>query len=306
MILVVGSVAYDNLETPAGKRDNVLGGAAVHFSTAASFFSQVAMVGVVGPDFEDQHITFLRSRGIDTSGIVVNPQGKTFRWSGHYLNDINHAETLATELGVFASFEPKLSSDHAQTSHLFLANIHPRIQASVLDQMPVVKFVAMDTMNYWITTAREDLQKVIKRVDAIFVNDMEAKMLTHQKNVMNAAAEIMNWGPKVVIIKRGEHGALLFTKDFVFSAPGMPLGLIVDPTGAGDSFAGGFMGYLARSGNGSEEHLRRAAVFGSVMASFQVQDFGLDRMRTLTTADIEQRLKQFKTLSDFSGHAVFG
>ncbi|OGQ23594.1 MAG: sugar kinase [Deltaproteobacteria bacterium RIFCSPLOWO2_02_FULL_44_10] len=305
-ILVVGSVAYDDLETPSGKRDRVLGGAASHFSTSASFFSPVSLVAVVGGDFDERHISFFQKRGIDISGLQMIPEGKTFHWTGHYLNDINHAETLETRLGVFEYFRPQLTEQHRSIPFVFLANIHPELQLSVLEQVKAPKLVAMDTMNFWITSTRDQLQKVIERVDILFVNDNEAKMLTGEKNVTKAASQMMGWGPKVIVVKRGEHGALLFGQDFVFSAPGMPLAHIVDPTGAGDSFAGGFIGYLAKSQSALDEaHLRRAAICGSVMASFQVEDFSLDRMRTLTAMDIERRYRDFKSLSDFPDTAIF-
>lgn len=304
-ILVVGSVAYDDLETPAGRQKRVLGGAASHFSTSASFFEKVAIVGVVGRDFDPEHIAFFKERGIDTSGLEI-AEGKTFFWAGHYLNDINHAETIETQLGVFESFDPKLSERHRRIPYLFLGNILPQLQLKILEQMSDPKLVAMDTMNYYITKHREPLQKVIERVDILLVNDNEAKMLTDETNITLAAAKLMAWGPRVVVIKRGEHGALLFTKDFVFSAPGMPLAQIVDPTGAGDSFAGGFVGYLAKEGaHLDEKSLRRAAICGSVMASFQVEDFSLHRMKTLRPIDIDRRFREFRALSDFSDGAIF-
>ena len=304
-ILVVGSVAYDNLETPAGRRDDVLGGAATHFSAAASFFTAVHLVGVVGGDFEPAHIEFLRNRGIDLAGLKVIRNGTTFRWSGHYLNDLNQAETLQTHLGVFATFDPELSAHHRERPYLFLANIHPALQLKVLDQMRAPRLRAMDTMNLWIRTERETLQKVIERVDLIFVNDAEARLLTGEKNVTTAARQIMSWGPRYVVVKRGEHGAMLFSGDQVFAAPALPIERVVDPTGAGDTFAGGFLGCVARSGAVDEGTLRRAVVCGSVMASFQVEDFGLDRLRQLTPGEIEGRFAAFRDLSSFSHHPIF-
>lgn len=304
-ILVVGSVAYDNLETPAGKRERVLGGAATHFSTTASFFTDVALVGVVGGDFDPANIAFFQSRKIDCSGLQVIPQGKTFHWSGHYMNDINHAETLATELGVFATFDPKLQPQHCERSTVFLANIHPKLQLSVLNQTKSPRFVAMDTMNYWITTERDALQKVIERVNMLFVNETEVKQLTNETNVTRAAHKVMSWGPKAIAIKRGEHGSLLFHGDAVFIAPAFPHASVTDPTGAGDSYAGGFLGSLTRAGTFDAESFKRAAIVGSVMASFQVEDFGLDRMRRLTTPEIEGRFQKFLTLSQFNGSRLF-
>lgn len=304
-ILVVGSVAYDNLETPAGRRDDVLGGAATHFSAAASFFTAVHLVGVVGDDFESAHIEFLRNRGIDLAGLKVIRNGKTFRWSGHYLNDLNQAETLQTHLGVFATFDPELTSHHRERPYLFLANIHPALQLKVLDQMKEPRLRAMDTMNLWINTERETLQKVIERVDLLFVNDGEARLLTGEKNVTKAARQIMGWGPKVLVVKRGEHGAMLFSGGEVFAAPALPIEHVVDPTGAGDTFAGGFLGCVAREGKVDETTLRRAVVCGSVMASFQVEDFGLDRLRKLTLGEIDGRFAAFRDLSSFSHHPIF-
>ncbi len=304
-ILVVGSVAYDNLETPSGRRDDVLGGAATHFSTAASFFTQVHLVGVVGGDFSVEHVDFLRGRGIDLAGLKVVEGGKTFRWSGHYMNDLNQAETLGTDLGVFAAFDPELTGHHSERPYLFLANIHPELQLKVLRQMKNPRLVAMDTMNLWINTQRDNLQKVIEEVDLIFVNDGEARLLTGEKNVTLAARKIMSWGPKYVVVKRGEHGAMLFAGERIFAAPALPVAEVVDPTGAGDTFAGGFLGCVARSGNLSDKTLRRAVVSGSVMASFQVEDFGLDRMRGLTHAEIDGRFAAFRELSSFDHGPLF-
>ncbi len=298
-VLVVGSVAYDDLETPEGKRTDLLGGAATHFAAAASFFTKVSMVGVVGSDFNPEHIAFFKSRGIDLSGLESIPDGRTFRWTGHYLNDLNQAETIGTELGVFADFDPKLSKAHRETPYLFLANIHPQLQLNVLEQMEKPELVAMDTMNLWINSAREELHRVIEKVDIVFVNDAEAKMLTGEKNVVLAAHKIMSWGPAHVAIKRGEHGALLFSGQEIFIAPALPLPRIVDPTGAGDTFAGGFMGYVARMQSHSRDVLRKAAICGSLMASFQVEDFGLDRLRSLSTEDITTRFAIFGSLSRF-------
>ena len=280
-ILVVGSVAYDTLETPEGRREDILGGAATHFSTAASFFTDVHLVGVVGDDFQDEHVEFLKGRGINLAGLEVVTNGKTFRWSGHYLNDLNQAETRQTDLGVFADFDPKLSEGDKERPYLFLANIHPSLQLKVLEQMKAPRLTAMDTMNLWIDTTRDELQKVIERVDMIFVNDAEARALSGRGNVTLAARRIMEWGPKMVVIKRGEYGALVYQGDMVFFSPAMPMERVVDPTGAGDTFAGGFMGYVAKAGSTGTGDLKRAAVLGGVMASFQVEDFGLDRMRRL-------------------------
>ncbi len=304
-ILVVGSVAYDTLETPAGRREDVLGGAATHFSTAASFFTDVHLVGVVGDDFKDEHVEFLKGRGINLAGLEKVENGKTFRWSGHYLNDINQAVTRKTDLGVFANFDPRLSDIHRERPYLFLANIHPDLQLKVLRQMKKPELIAMDTMNLWIDTTREALQRVIERVDMIFVNDAEARALSGKGNVTLAARRIMEWGPKTVVVKRGEYGALVYKGDMIFSAPALPLSEVRDPTGAGDTFAGGFMGYVARSGGISGDDLKRAAVCGSVMASFQVEDFGLDRLRNLTHDEIDKRFETFCELASFGRNPIF-
>ncbi|MFA5811370.1 MAG: PfkB family carbohydrate kinase [bacterium] len=304
-ILVVGSVAYDNLETPAGRRERVLGGAATHFSTAASFFTTVHLIGVVGSDFEHAHMEFLKGRGINLSGLKVVPDGKTFHWSGHYLNDLNQAETLDTQLGVFATFDPELSEHHRERPYIFLANIHPELQLKVLAQIKHPKLVAMDTMNMWINTQRDTLQKVIEQVGMVFVNDGEARLLTGLKNVTQAARRIMEWGPKTVVIKRGEYGSLVYNGNRIFAAPAVPLLDVTDPTGAGDTFAGGFLGYLARAGKIDDSSIRRAAVCGSVMASFQVEDFGLDRLRDLTHGEIDERFHELTELTQFDHMPVF-
>jgi sugar/nucleoside kinase (ribokinase family) len=304
-ILVVGSVAYDDLETPAGRRENVLGGAATHFSMAASFFTKVHVVGVVGQDFDPEHLELLQGRGINLSGLKVMEDGKTFRWKGHYLKDLNSAETLDTQLGVFAQFDPELTEQHRTRPLLFLANIHPELQMKVLDQMEGPRLIAMDTMNMWIETERDRLQQVIQCVDMIFVNDAEARSLSGEQNVTRAARKIMEWGPQYVVVKRGEYGSLVYTADTVFSTPALPLTEVKDPTGAGDTFAGGFLGYLARVGNFEDMSMRRAAVCGSVMASFQVEDFGLERLTHLTHDDIDARFRQFCELAHFGAAPVF-
>lgn len=298
-ILVVGSVAYDDLETPHGRKQNALGGTAVNFSAAASFFTPVHIIGVAGHDFDNAHIEFLNSRGVDTSGLKIDKSGKTFRWVGKYLDDINQRETLDTQLGVFENFDPELSAFHRERPFLFLGGIHPSLQLKVLNQMKDPKLVAMDTWLLWIETTRNELQKVIERSDMIFLNDEEARKLTGEINVTNAAKKIMTWGPEIVVIKRGEYGALLYTGETVFMTPGFPLARVIDPTGAGDTFAGGFLGHLAKTNSLDEKTLKQAMVYGSTMASFNVEDFSFDRLRTLTWADINARIKDFKTLSHF-------
>ena len=298
-ILVVGSVAYDNIETPHGSKQRLLGGTATNFSASASFFTPVHMIGVVGRDFEDSHVEYLKSRGIDISGLEVDTTGTTFSWTGRYFDDINRRETLDTQLGVFANFDPKISKAHSELPFLFLAGIHPSLQLKVLNQMKSPKLVAVDTWKLWIDTTRDELQEVIERADLLFVNDEEAFGITGERNVTKAARKIMSYGSKVVVIKRGEYGALLYTKDSVFSAPGLPLPSVMDPTGAGDTFAGGFLGCVAGKGDLSDAALRRAVICGSAMASFQVEDFGIDRLKRLTLSEIEERMKHFKNLSHF-------
>lgn len=296
-ILVVGSVAYDDLETPAGVRERTLGGAATHFATAASFFTDVKLVGVVGNDFDDKHIEFLRSRNICLKGLKIDPTGKTFYWKGKYGRELNEAQNLVTELGVFADFKPELPEEYKNADHLFLACIHPELQLDVLDQVKRPKIIACDTREIWLNDKLDDVKKVVARTDILIINDQEARQLSGEHNLVKAAEVIRKMGPKTVVIKRGEHGALLFTVNGMFYCPAMPLSEVKDPTGAGDTFAGGFMGYLAKVGLATEEHLRRAVICGSTMASFNVEDFSLDRMRTLTWPDIEGRIEEFRKLS---------
>ena len=298
-ILVVGSVAYDDLETPHGKKQNALGGTAVNFSAAASFFTPIHIIGVAGYDFDNAHIEFLNSKGVDTSGLKIDKSGKTFRWVGKYHDDINKRETLDTQLGVFENFDPQLSTYHSERPFLFLGGIHPALQLKVLNQMKEPKLIAMDTWLLWIETTRNELQQVIERSDMIFLNDEEAQKLTGEMNVTKAAKKIMTWGPEIVIIKRGEYGALLYTGDTVFVTPGFPLAKVIDPTGAGDTFAGGFLGYLAKKDSLDITTLKLAMVYGSTMASFNVEDFSFDRLRTLTWPDIDSRMRDFKALSHF-------
>ncbi len=286
-ILVVGSVAYDAVETPAGKRSSQLGGSASYFSTAASYFAKVGLIGVVGDDFDPADRAMLESRGVDTSGLV-EAEGKTFRWSGTYTEDINSAVTLDTQLNVFAEFEPVLSDVHANAPYLFLANIDPNLQLKVLDSMNGrPKMVACDTMNLWIDIARPALTDLVSKVDALLINEGEAKQLTGREHLPEAAKAIIDMGPSSVVIKRGEYGVALFGHGFSFAAPAYPVPRVVDPTGAGDSFAAGFVGHLASIDRVDEESLRTAAIVGSTMASFAVEDFGLDRTRALTQSDIK-------------------
>ncbi|MBI2092116.1 MAG: sugar kinase [Deltaproteobacteria bacterium] len=298
-ILVVGSVAYDDLETPAGIRKRALGGAAAHFAASASFFTNVRLVGVVGHDFEDEHINFFKSRNICLKGLKFVPNGKTFYWKGRYGNQLNEAENLETHLGVFADFKPSLPDEYKNSEYLFLACILPELQIDVLRQVKNPKFTACDTREFFINGEPEAVKKVMGKVDAVIINDQEARLVSGEWNLVKAAKYIRSIGPKILVIKRGEYGAALFTDSGMFCAPAMPLPEVKDPTGAGDSFAGGFMGHLARTGIVDEENLRRAVIVGSTMASFHVEDFSLDRLRTLTWAEIENRMKHFKELSHF-------
>lgn len=303
-IVVVGSVAYDDLETPAGKRERVLGGAATHFSASASFFVEgIKMVGIVGHDFTINDLDFLKARDVDTSGVEINKDGRTFHWKGRYGTDLNEAKTLETHLNVFATFTPKLPKNFQVSPYLFLANIDPVLQRDVLNQVEKPKWVACDTMNFWIEGKRDELLKTIESVDILLVNEGEARLLARERNLVKAARIIHDMGPAIVVIKRGEYGALLFTRQGAveehFAAPALPLSKIVDPTGAGDSFAGGFLGYLARVGDLSPQTLRQAMICGSVMASFNVEAFGCERLQNLKWAEISERYHQFQKLVHF-------
>ena len=296
-LLVVGSVAYDEVETPFGKKEHILGGSASHFSISASFFTNVGIVAVVGGDFAEQEV--FASRGINTRDIERIEEGKTFRWGGRYEYDLNVAHTLYTDLNVFADFQPKLSDESKRTRLLFLGNIQPDLQRGVREQMPDAELVALDTMNLWIEHTRDSLVKTIKVVDVVIINDAEARQLTGIPNLIKAAREILSWGPRALIIKRGEYGAALFTRDSYFAIPAYPLESVFDPTGAGDTFAGGFMGYLASQEKIDESAMRRAMIFGSVMASFNVEEFGTERVRRLTHAEINDRFHTFKQMTHF-------
>ncbi len=297
-ILVVGSVAIDSVETPFGVGENVLGGSATYFSTSASFFTDVNLVGVVGDDFPQEHIDFLQSRSIDLRGLV-RESGKTFHWKGRYDFNLNEAQTLDTQLNVFQTFRPQIPAEYADTEYLILANIDPDLQLEVLAQVKKPRVIACDTMNFWISSKPDVLKKVIAKVDFFIINEGEARQLTGEVNLVKAAKLILAMGAKNLIIKRGEYGVLLFTSDSIFAAPAYPLENVFDPTGAGDTFAGGFMGYLANTGNLSENGVRQAIIYGSVMASFNVEDFSLDRLRTLTHSEIEERFKTFKNMTHF-------
>ena len=299
-ILVVGSVAFDSVETPFGRVSNVLGGSATYFSTSASFFTDVNLVAVVGEDFPQEHIDFLKSRNIDLRGLA-RKQGKTFHWKGRYGYDLNEAQTLETHLNVFETFCPKIPDEYAGADFLFLANIDPELQMEVLEQVQRPRIVACDTMNFWISSKPEALKKVIERVDIFIINEGEARQLSGESNLVKAARKLLDFGVKTLIIKRGEYGVLMFDHSSVFSAPAYPLEEVFDPTGAGDTFAGGFMGYLANTGDPSEEGIRQAIIFGSVMASFNVEDFSLNRLKSLDYREIEERYRSFKAMTHFQG-----
>lgn len=297
-IAVVGSVAFDTIETPAGRADHVLGGAATHFAVAASFFAPVTVVAVVGEDFPSNEREYLASRGIDLSGLETRP-GRTMFWHGRYHEDVNVRDTLQLDLGVFDRFLPTLRDGARQAPYVFLGNIDPTLQQRVLDQFEAPVLVGLDTMNHWIAGAREPLVALLPRVDLLVVNDEEARLLSGERHVPRAARRILEMGPRSVLIKRGEYGAIMFSPESVFAVPAFPLEEVFDPTGAGDAFAGGVLGYLAASGDRSHAGLRRAIVYGTVLASYIVEDFGGRRMRTLDRDDIERRYRQFVALTEF-------
>jgi sugar/nucleoside kinase (ribokinase family) len=308
-LVVVGSLAYDGVETPHGKVDRMLGGACTYISLAASYFTPVSIVGVVGDDFEQADVDLLVSRGIDIEGME-RTQGKTFFWAGRYTPDMNDRETLTTELNVFADFDPKLPEAYKRKPYLFLGNIQPSLQKSVLEQMNGVRLVGGDTMNYWITTYRAALLEAIRRWDFLLINDSEARQLSGETNLKRAAEVIHGMGPRTVIVKRGEYGALLFFRDHHgrtrwFAAPGYLLDQVFDPTGAGDCFAGGFMGYLASRNidladpGADHRDLHRAVIYGSVMGSFCCEKFGVDRLRALTRSEIDVRFQEFQDATEF-------
>ncbi|KXK02205.1 MAG: sugar kinase, ribokinase family [Acidobacteria bacterium OLB17] len=298
-LTVVGSVAFDALETPFGSRDKILGGAATHFGLSASFFTDVNAVGVVGGDFTDAEWALFQRHNINTDDIQVVADGKTFFWRGRYEYDMNVAHTLDTQLNVFETFEPKLSRNSSTADFLFLANILPTLQKQVREQCTDAKFVAMDTMNFWISSMKDALLETVKVVDCMIINDAEARQLTDEPNIHKAAKALLGLGLKALVIKRGEYGATLFTAEGFFSAPAYPLESVFDPTGAGDTFAGGFMGYISAQNEITDAVLRRAMVYGSVMASFNVEKFGTERVDALTYPEINERFKAFKTMTDF-------
>ncbi len=297
-LVVVGSVALDSVETPFGKAEEALGGSATYFSTAASYFTDVKLVAVVGKDFPERHIRFLKRMGIDIRGLQ-KADGRTFRWKGKYDFDLNQAHTLDTQLNVFASFRPVLPEEYREAEYVFLANIDPELQLEVLGQIRKPRLVACDTMNFWIERKSRKLKETLKYVDILTINEAEARELSGDSNLVKAARRILSFGPRAIIVKRGEYGALMFSDSSVFAAPAYPIESVFDPTGAGDSFAGGFMGHLARVKSINDRSIRQAIIFGSVMASFDVEDFSLNRMKRLTSRAIEGRFREFKKLTHF-------
>ncbi len=299
-VLVVGSVALDTIATPFGSVEDAVGGSATYISAAASYFvSPVRLVGVVGGDFPPKGLAFLEERGIDLEGLEVVADGKTFRWSGRYHYDLNMRDTLATDLNVFEKFDPKIPERDRKIRSVCLGNIDPVLQRKVLQQMEGPRIVVCDTMNYWIEGKREELEKTLTMINILILNDSEARLLSKEPNLIKAAKVIRGMGPTVVIIKKGEHGALLLTDSMVFSAPAYPMENIFDPTGAGDSFAGGFIGWLARTEDMSEENLKRAVIYGSTLASFCVEKFGVAGLADLTYLRIQDRFREFRELSRF-------
>jgi sugar/nucleoside kinase (ribokinase family) len=300
-LLIVGTVAFDAIETPFGKTDKILGGAATYIGLSASFFNlESAIVSVVGDDFPKEYLDLLTERNIDISGLEIVNGGKTFFWSGRYHNDLNSRDTLDTQLNVLADFQPKVPQNFKNADVVMLGNLHPLVQSSVLDQMETQpKLVVLDTMNFWMDCALPELLDVIKRVDVITINDEEARQLSGEYSLVKAATKIQSMGPKYVVIKKGEHGALLFHNKEVFFAPALPLEEVFDPTGAGDTFAGGFSGFIAQSENISFENMKNAIIHGSNLASFCVEKFGTERMIDLNKKDVLSRLQQFKSLTQF-------
>lgn len=300
-LVIVGTVAFDAIETPFGKTDRILGGAATFIGLAASQFNvDSAAVSIVGDDFPQEYLDLLSQKGVNLDGVEIVKGGKTFFWSGRYHNDMNSRDTLVTELNTLADFDPKVPENYRDAEVVMLGNLHPSVQMGVLEQMVTKpKMVILDTMNFWMDNALDDLHKVMKHIDVITINDEEARQLTGEYSLVTAAHKIYEMGPRYVVIKKGEHGALLFNKDNVFYAPALPLREVFDPTGAGDTFAGGFAGYIAKTGDYSFDNLKTAVIYGSTLASFCVEKFGTERMENLSTSEIRKRLDQFKSLTQF-------
>lgn len=297
-ILVVGTVAFDSIETPYGSAERVLGGSASYFAVAASVFAPVEIVGVIGRDFPEAYLDIFTRHGVDTKGLI-REEGETFHWRGRYHEDLNVRDTVEVHLNVLSGFVPRIPQSYRDAEYVFLGNIDPAMQIEVLNQLTQVRLVACDTMDYWIQGSAAQLREVLTRVETLVINDAEARLLSGDHNIVRAARAILKMGPKTVLIKRGEYGVLQFSDSSIFATPAYPLEEVFDPTGAGDSFAGGFFGQLARSRDHSERGLRRAIVYGSVVASFTVEDFGLKRLTTLSLGDIEERYKRFLQLTDF-------
>jgi len=296
-LLVVGSVAFDHVMTPMGERKDSLGGSATYFSYSASYFSPVKLVAVIGDDFPDKYIRLLNDKGIDTSGLMRQP-GKTFRWAGSYVDDLNEAKTLSTELNVFEAFKPELPASYRDCEFIFLANIDPELQLNVLQQVKSPKFIACDTMNLWINIKKDKLLELLNKIDLFILNDAEAKMLSGKSNIIEAARIIQKMGPKTIVVKKGEHGSVLLHCDEIFIMHAYPFERIVDPTGAGDTFAGGMVGYLCKKGSVGFADLKQAVAYGTVMASFNVENFSLDNLIGLDESKIEARLKQLMSYSE--------
>jgi sugar/nucleoside kinase (ribokinase family) len=297
-ILAVGSVAFDSLKTPFGEVDEILGGAASHFALAASFFTSVNVVAVVGDDFTEKERSVFRGRPIDLSGLQTAP-GKTFRWGGEYGYDLNERTTLFTELNVFESFQPTIPKNYRASDFVFLGNIHPTLQVEVMKQVDGPKLIAADTMNYWIERTPKELREMLAHVDILMINDAEVRQLSQEYNLVRAAEKIHAMGPKTLVVKRGEHGVLLFNESHRFAAPAYPLETVFDPTGAGDTFAGGFLGYLASLPSVDDRSLRQAIIFGSTLGSFCVEDFGTRRLQSISRDDVVARYREFKKLTHF-------
>ncbi len=298
-LLVVGSVAFDSVQTPTDHRDRVLGGSAVFFSYAASYFTSVRLVGVVGEDWPGAHTQLLQERGIDTTGLQVVPGAKTFHWKGKYLPNMNDRETLELHLNVFGDFDPVLPEDYRRCPFVFLANGSPVLQLKVLDQVPGAHLVVADTMDLWISTQRDALDELLTRINGLVLNDSEAKLLTGDENLVAAGYKVLEMGPKFVVIKKGEHGAMFFSEHETYVMPAFPTANLVDPTGAGDSFAGGMMGYLAEKGDFEPKTLKEAMAYGILVASFNVEDFSLDRMKRIERDDVEIRMEEYRRMLSF-------
>ncbi len=298
-LLVVGSVALDSIKTPFGKREDVLGGSATYLALAASYFTPVNLVSVVGHDFPGSYLEFFRKRNINLEGLTISKNNRTFRWQGYYEDDLNEAHTIRTELNVFENFKPEIPKEYQSCDYLFLANVDPDIQSEVLHQVKGVKFVVCDTIGYWIDKKPESLKKVLAKVDAFMVNESELREFTHESNLLKGAKKVMELGPGIVVVKRGDSGATMFMTNSIFSLPAYPLEAVLDPTGAGDSFGGGFIGYICQEDSTEEKILRKAMVYGSAIASFSVGGFGTEGLKDLEFERIEKRHHEFEELTDF-------